>query len=83
VHLLGMTDAKPNAQNLPIKSIEKSYYKWFDFANMSRNPSNTEKDFSIYKENKAMAEVINRLRKDKFIPEEFQYISDFDSYEIL
>jgi hypothetical protein len=30
-----------------------------------------------------MAEVINRLRKDKFTPEEFKYVSDLDSYEIL
>jgi hypothetical protein len=65
------------------KKVEKPYYKWFDFANKSRNPSNTEKDFSIYKKDKAMAEVINRLRKDKFTPEEFKYISDLDSYEIL
>jgi hypothetical protein len=65
------------------KRVEKPYYKWFDFAHRSRNPSNTEKDFSIYKKDKAMAEVINRLRKDKFTLEEFKYISDLDGYEIL
>jgi hypothetical protein len=44
---------------------------------------NTEQDFSNFKNDKAMAEVINRLRKDKFTPDEFKYVSDLDSYEIL
>jgi hypothetical protein len=65
------------------KKIESPYYKWFDFANISRNPDNTEQDFSNFKNDKAMAEVINRLRKDKFTPDEFKYVSDLDSYEIL
>jgi hypothetical protein len=65
------------------KKVESPYYKWFDFANISRNPDNKEKDFSNYINDKDMAEVINRLRKDKLSPEEFKYISDLDSYEIL
>jgi hypothetical protein len=65
------------------KKVESPYYKWFDFANISRNPDNKEQDFSNYKNDKDMAEIINRLRKDKLSPEEFKYISDLDSYEIL
>lgn len=65
------------------KRINLPYYKWFDFANISRNSNNKEEDFSNYKDDKDMAEVINRLRKDKLSPEEFKYVSDLQSYEIL
>ena len=59
------------------------YFKWFDFANISRNLNNKEADFLKFKEDKDMAEVINRLRKDKLPPDEFKYVSDLLSYEIL
>ena len=59
------------------------YFKYFDFANLSRNPENKEEDFLKFKDNKEMEEVINRLRKDKLTPEEFQYVSDINSYEIF
>jgi hypothetical protein len=42
-----------------------------------------EEDFSHFKNEKEMVEVINRLRKDKLTPEEFKYVSDLDSYEIF
>jgi hypothetical protein len=58
------------------------YFKWFDFANISRNPDNKEEDFLKYKNDKDMAEVINRLRKDKLTSEEFKYVSDIHSYDI-
>ena len=59
------------------------YFKYFDFANISRNINNTERDFSKFKHDKDMAEIINRLRKDKLSPEEFKYVSDLQSYDIL
>jgi hypothetical protein len=65
------------------KNITLPYFKWFDFANMSRNPENKEEDFLNYKNDKDMAEVIARLRKDKLPPDEFKYVSDLMSYEIL
>ncbi len=64
------------------KRIDLPYYKWFDVANISRNPNNTEEDFSNYKNDKDMAEVINRIRKDKLPPEEFKYVSDLYLYEM-
>ena len=63
--------------------MPKTYFKWFDFANISRNLNNKEADFLKFKEDKDMAEVINRLRKDKLPPDEFKYVSDLMSYEIL
>jgi Skp family chaperone for outer membrane proteins len=65
------------------KRIDLPYYRWFDFAQMSRNPNNKEEDFTQYKKDKDMAEVISRLRKDKLTPEEFKYVSDFPMYELL
>jgi hypothetical protein len=65
------------------KRINLPYYKWFDFANMSRNVNNTEEDFIHLKNDKDMAEVINRLRKDNLSSEEFNYVSDHMSWEIL
>jgi hypothetical protein len=65
------------------KRLDLPYYKWFDFANMSRNPNNKEEDFIQYKKDKDMAEVINRLRKDKLPPDEFKYVSDMPMYELF
>ena len=47
------------------------------------NPNNTEEDFIEYKKDKDMAEVINRLRKDKLPPDEFKYVSDMPKYELF
>jgi hypothetical protein len=66
---------KNNRINLP-------YFKWFDIADLSRNPENTEEDFSKYKDDKDMAEVLNRIRKDKLAPDEFVYVSDLYNYDI-
>ncbi len=64
------------------KRIDLPYFKWFDVANISRNPNNTEEDFSKYKSDKEMAEVISRIRKDKLPPDEFKYVSDLYMYDI-
>jgi septal ring factor EnvC (AmiA/AmiB activator) len=64
------------------KRIDLPYYKWFDVANISRNPNNKEEDFSKYKSDKEMSEVISRIRKDKLPPDEFKYVSDLYMYDI-
>jgi hypothetical protein len=63
--------------------VDLSYYKWFDVANISRDKNNKEEDFLKYKDDKDMAEVINRIRKDKLAPDEFKYVSDLLSYDIF
>jgi hypothetical protein len=65
------------------KRIDLPYFKWFDFAQMSRNRDNKEEDFAQYKKDKDMAEVINRLRKDKLSPDEFKYVSDAPMFELF
>ncbi len=62
--------------------ITSRYFKWFDFANKSRNFNNKEEDFLLLKEDKDMEEVINRLRKDNLTSEEFKYVSDLQSYDV-
>jgi hypothetical protein len=64
------------------KRIDLPYFKWFDLANISRNPNNKEEDFSKYKSDKEMSEVISRIRKDKLPPDEFKYVSDLYMYDI-
>ena len=62
--------------------INLPYFKWFDVANMSRNPNNKEEDFSKYKDDKEMTEVLSRIRKDKLPQDEFKYVSDLYMYDI-
>jgi hypothetical protein len=65
------------------KRVTLPYFKWFDLANKSKNPFNIEEDFSNFKNDKVMAEVISRIRRDKLPEVEFNYVSDLMSYEIL
>jgi hypothetical protein len=58
-----------------------NYFKWFDFANKSRNSNNVESDFSKFNNDDIMAEVIKRLKKDKLAPREFKFVSDLYQYE--
>jgi hypothetical protein len=58
-----------------------SYFKWFDFANKSRNANNIEEDFSQFNNDEIMAEVIKRLKKDKLTTEEYKFVSDMPLYE--
>jgi hypothetical protein len=63
-------------ENLP-------YFKYFDFANISKNLNNKEEDFLKFKDDKEMAEVMKRLKKDNWSAEEYKYVSDMDSYHLF
>jgi hypothetical protein len=56
------------------------YFPWFDFAQTSRKQDNTENDFLKFKNKAVMAELINRLKIDKFTSEELMYLSS--NYEL-
>jgi predicted nucleic acid-binding Zn-ribbon protein len=58
-----------------------TYFKWFDFAQLSRNLNNVEEDFSQFNNDEIMAEVIKRLRKDRLAPREYKFVSDLPLYE--
>ena len=70
-------------KNIIKNKKNSAYFKWFDFANKSRNFDNEEEDFSQFKSDKTMAEVINRLRKDKLTADEFKYVSDIPQWELF
>lgn len=76
IYVLQKNIVKNNQVGLP-------YFKYFDFASISQRRDNKEEDFFKYKDDKDMAEVINRLRKDKLTSEEFKYVSDLYNYEIF
>ena len=61
-------------------NYDASYFPWFDFAQTSRKHDNTENDFLKFKNSTVMAELINRLKMDKFTSEELMYLSN--NYEI-
>ncbi len=60
------------------KKISK-YYRWFSFAEKSRNKENVEDDFVEYKDDMVFSEIIRRLSRD-LNKEDFDYIKDYDRY---
>jgi 5'-deoxynucleotidase YfbR-like HD superfamily hydrolase len=42
-----------------------------------------EEDFLKFKDDKEMAEVMKRLKKDNWSVEEYKYVSDMDSYHLF
>ena len=69
-------------KNIILNNIFSLYFKWFDFAQKSKNPNNVESDFVTFKKDKDMAEILKRLKKDTLSPEEFKYVSDYPQWEI-
>ncbi len=69
--------------NIVRNKKNSSYFKWFDFAQKSRNRENVEEDFSQFKKDKIMAEVMNRLKKSKLPIPEFKYVSDMFYFESM
>jgi hypothetical protein len=55
------------------------YYRWFSFAEKSRNKKNVESDFLEYKDDPVFSEIIRRLSRD-LTPEDLAYIQDYDRY---
>ena len=65
------------------QNIKTDYFKYFDFAQTSQNLDNKEEDFLNLKDDKDMAEIIDRLKKDNWSREEFKYVSDLHEYDLL
>jgi hypothetical protein len=70
-------------RNIVQNKKNSNYFKWFDFANKSRNLDNVEEDFSQFNNDEVMGEVIRRLKKDKLAPREYKFVSDLYQYENL
>ncbi len=65
------------------QNINLGYFKYFDFANISKNPENKEEDFLKYKNDTDMAEMLRRLNKDNWSPTESKYVDDLMNYEFF
>jgi hypothetical protein len=68
-------------KNIVNNKKNSKYFKWFDFAQKSRNTSNIEEDFSQFNNDEVMGEVIRRLKKDQLAPREHKFVSDLYLYE--
>jgi hypothetical protein len=68
-------------KNIIANKLITKYFKWFDFAQKSRNINNVKEDFSQYNNDDVMAEVIKRLKKDSLSTEEYKFVSDMPLYE--
>ena len=56
----------------------KKYFRWFEFAEKTRNKDNIEEDFDAYKDDKIFMEVMERLQTNKF---EYEELSALDALE--
>ncbi|MBF0120705.1 MAG: hypothetical protein HQK79_17900 [Desulfobacterales bacterium] len=63
------------------KKIER-YYKWFEFAEKTRNKDNKAEDFEEYKDKKPFEEMMHRLNKSELSGDDLEYIKiESESWE--
>jgi hypothetical protein len=63
-------------KNIVKNNNKAKYVKWFEFAQKTKNPDNTEEDFQEYREDEIFCEIIKRLDKRSLTEEDYQYIKD-------
>lgn len=51
------------------------YFRWFDFAQKTRNEDNTKAEFEVYEKDEIFAEMIRRLNKEHLPPEDWTYVT--------
>jgi hypothetical protein len=69
-------------KNIVLNKLISKYFKWFDFAEKTRKKENTKEDFAIYEKDEILMAVMQRLRKDKLVFEEFKEIVDYEKFLI-
>jgi hypothetical protein len=60
----------------------EEYFKWFHFAEKSRNPNNKEEDFQEFLNDDIFMEMIQRLSKTALKQDDFEYITNFETFSI-
>ena len=68
-------------KNIVFNKLDTIYFKWFDFAQKSKNPNNIESEFDNFKNDTIMAEVLKRLKKDNFPKDDFNYLANLRDYQ--
>ena len=59
------------------KKVE-NYFRWFEFAEKTRNKENTEAEFAKYEGDEIFMEMMRRLRKDFLSQEDSAYIKHYE-----
>jgi predicted transposase/invertase (TIGR01784 family) len=63
-------------KNIVKNKTNAKYRKWFEFAQKTKNPDNTEEDFQEYMEDEIFREIIKRINKNELSEEDLQYIEN-------
>jgi hypothetical protein len=60
----------------------EKYFKWFHFAEKSRNTDNKEEDFQEFLNDDIFMEMIQRLSKTALKQDDFEYITNFETFSV-
>jgi uncharacterized protein YhbP (UPF0306 family) len=69
-------------KNIVKDTKTEKYFRWFQFAEKSRNLDNKEEDFKEFLNDDIFMEVISRLDKRTLVGEDFEYITDYEEFYI-
>ena len=53
-----------------------NYYRWFEFAEKTKNDNNTKGEFEGYEKDDIFAEMMRRLNKENLPPDEWTYVTN-------
>ncbi len=63
------------------KSLMNKYFRWFDFAERTRNEDNTKEDFESFTKIPIFTDIMEKLMVSTLEQDDFQYITDYPAYE--
>jgi hypothetical protein len=63
------------------KNLSK-YFKWFEFAQKTKNRNNVAADFKKYSNDPILVKVMEKLKTNVLPTDDFQYITDFEAHAI-
>jgi hypothetical protein len=63
-------------KNIVKNKTNAKYRKWFEFAEITKNPDNKEEDFQEYMDDEVFVEIIKRINKKDLTEDDFHYIED-------
>jgi hypothetical protein len=63
------------------QKVNKSF-PWFEFAAKTKNPKNVAADFKKYIKDPIFVEVMEKLKTSVFNDDDFEYVTDFEAYEV-
>ncbi len=52
-----------------------NYFRWFEFAEKTKNDQNTKDEFALYEKDEIFGEMMHRLNKENLPPEDWTYVT--------